>query len=143
MGERGDRHLTARSNELEDHLRSQVGLPCARRALDRQDRVIELPNQAQRRALNRCAGRYEVRAVRLACSRWPAKQEVASGAVRPRSLNAVVAYPFADPLEGILLGLGVDRLRRDQRGWMRPRMAKAPLQVQGAVQGVERHHLPG
>ena len=139
----GDADRFGLGDELERHPRAGVGLARAGRALDREDAVVERNDEPTRGVERRLAWPDERRAFGLhRRSRRAAEEQVASGAVRPGSVEparrergrrAARAPPRIGSGPYGIAGISAS-------GW---RQRRVPLQVDRAMQRVERDDLAG
>ena len=125
---------------LHDHARPQPGLARARWALDREDRPIEVEDDAA----SRLEGRFAV-ADQLAprgVARDPrrhSEDQVADRSIRPIALDAGLDGPVRDPAQGVAHHARIDWPAAQERARMRAIVQALPQEVHMAV--VEVHGM--
>ena len=139
VADRGDSNPSPLANQIHDHPRAGEGLARARWSLDGEHTPVE------RKADPACAGdgRFSGFAQRRAGNepRVEPQQEVASGPVRPRSIDPVVAHELAKPQQGVH-GLRIGNLVVLEYGGGMAARARRPLaQIDRSMLEVDRLDL--
>ena len=144
MRERHDADLAPGAHQLEDHLGPGPGLARSRRPLHGQHRLVEERGQPRRGVVALFARSGQRRPRCLAGARGKPEQQLARGAPAGRGRAVHAPRPSAArPSSAPFWTSAVIGFRGDERRRMRPRMLRAPLEVERAVERVERHDPAG
>ena len=135
VARRGDADLPARPYERADHLGAAVGLPRARRTLDRQDRARRDRRRCEPRTGPRTRRRAGANIARSQRRRRRQQQAMGRGVLRrPVGSNAApVGHATREAIDRLLEDAGVDVREREGRRTRGGRPACAPSSRRGSA----------